>query len=464
MTDPTLWTAVEQAAAIRERRLGSEELLDLFLDRIDVVDRDVNAVCTLAVDGARERCRTPDAATVAGEWWGPLHGLPITVKDAIETAGIRSTGGSTELADHVPTADAPAVAALKAAGAIVFGKTNLPEWSGDWQSYNEMFGTTNNPWDLTRTPGGSSGGAAAAVACGMTSFELGTDIGGSVRVPAAFCGVFGHKPSFGIIPTYGYLDEPAGGRTQSDVNTFGPIARDAADLDLLLSVLAQPGPDDSAAWRLELPDADITSLRGLRVAAWIDEPELVGDLAMTAVLHTAVDAMEAAGARVDRSAKPDVDVTRMWRLGARLIGAAVDVHPEDPSPHPIAHHDWLRLDRERALLRAAWAQLFERFDVVLCPVMLVPAFEHLQEARWDTRQVSINGVARPYIELESWPAIVGAAYLPSTSTPVGTTPEGLPVGMQIVAPYLRDRLSIKVAELLADTTGRVGRPPIVRSR
>ena len=186
----------------------------------------------------------------------------------------------TPITDSFTTACAQACPA----GAIVFGKTNLPEWSGDWQSFNEMFGTTNNPWALTHTPGGSSGGAAAAVACGMTSFELGTDIGGSVRVPSAFCGVWGHKPSFGVVPTLGYLDEPAGGETESDVNTFGPIARSAADLRLLLDVLAQPTSDRTVAWRLELPEPTVTSLRGLRVAVWFDEPELEIDSDMSTVL------------------------------------------------------------------------------------------------------------------------------------------------------------------------------------
>ena len=207
-SDPTLWTATEQAAAIARRELGSEELLDLCLGRIDQVNPEVNAVCTLSIEPARTRAREADTATARGESWGPLHGLPITIKDAIATAGIRSTGGATVLRDNVPAHDAPAVASLKAAGAIVFGKTNLPEWSGDWQSFNEMFGTTNNPWDLARTSGGSSGGAAAAVACGMTSFELGTDIGGSVRVPASFCGVFGHKPSTVPRPQSGSPGEP----------------------------------------------------------------------------------------------------------------------------------------------------------------------------------------------------------------------------------------------------------------
>ena len=259
-TDPALWTTTEQIAAIATGQLGSVELLDAQLARIERLDPQVNAVCTLAVEAARERAIAADQATANGQSWGPLHGVPVTIKDAIATAGIRSTGGSPQLLDHVPTDDAHVVATIKNAGAIVFGKTNVPLWSGDFQTFNEMFGTTNNPWDLTRVPGGSSGGAAAAVACGMTSFEIGTDIGGSVRVPAAFCGVFGHKPSFGVIPTLGYLDEPNGGVTESDVNVFGPIARSADDLELLFGLLAGPTPDRAVGWRLELPRADVADL------------------------------------------------------------------------------------------------------------------------------------------------------------------------------------------------------------
>ncbi len=459
MTDPTCWSASEQAAAVAAGQLGSEELLDLCLDRIATVDPLVNAVCTLAAEPARARCRQADAATARGESWGPLHGLPITIKDAIATEGIRSTGGSTSLRDHVPAVDAPAVASLRAAGAIVFGKTNLPEWSGDWQSFNEMFGTTNNPWALSRTPGGSSGGAAAAVACGMTSFELGTDIGGSVRVPSAFCGVWGHKPSFGIIPTLGYLDEPNGGTTESDVNTFGPITRSAADLRVLLDVLAAPVPDDAAGWRLALPAAGVGSLRGLRAGVWLDEPALEIDDDMRAVLETAVDGFEAAGAVVDRSVRPPIDVDRSWRLGARLIGAAVSVSGDDRG---LSHRDWLLMHRERAALRAAWAECFRSVDVVLCPVAIVPAFEHLQAGAWDTRVLQVNGRERRYLEMEGWPALVGAAYLPSTSVPVGRTATGLPVGMQVVAPFLHDRRAIQVGEWLADSCGGGYRmPPVV---
>ncbi|MDP2291562.1 MAG: amidase family protein [Actinomycetota bacterium] len=461
MTDaPTLWSASEQAAAIREGRLGSEELLDLMLARIAAVDPAVNAVCTLDEGTARLRCRAADEATAHGQSWGPLHGLPITVKDAIATAGIRSTGGARALEHHVPERDAQAVAALKQAGAIVFGKTNLPEWSGDWQSFNEMFGTTNNPWALDRTPGGSSGGAAAAVACGMTSFELGTDIGGSVRVPSAFCGVFGHKPSFGVIPTLGYLDEPRGGDTESDVNTFGPIARSAADLALLLDVLAQPLAERAVAWRLQLPASAVESLAGLRIAAWFDEPELEIDAAMANVLHRAADLAEAAGAHVDRAARPPLDVRSAWRAGARLIGEAVSV--SDETSRGATHREWLFMHRERQRVRQVWAEFFQEVDVLLCPVTLTPAFQHLQDGDWRSRIVVVNGREQSYIEMEGWPALIGSAYLPSTAAPVGCTEAGLPVGVQVVAPFLHDHTAIKVAELLTDVCGGYSVPPIVR--
>ncbi|MEA3020753.1 MAG: amidase, partial [Actinomycetota bacterium] len=246
-------SASELAAQIRRKQLGSRELLDSFLDRIDRLNGPINAVVTLDVERARAAADAADAATARGDAVGPLHGLPITIKDAIATEGIRSTGGAVELTDHVPTADAPAVARLKDAGAIVFGKTNLPRWSSDVQSFNEIFGQTNNPWNLDRIPGGSSGGAAAAVAAGFTSFELGTDIGGSVRIPSHWCGTFGLKPSYGVVPQRGYLDHTRGGSVDTDINVFGPIARSADDLDLLLGVLAGPAPELTPAWRVEMP-------------------------------------------------------------------------------------------------------------------------------------------------------------------------------------------------------------------
>ena len=458
-TDPALWTTTEQAAAIRRRELGSVELLDAQLARIERLGPQVNAVCTLAVEAARKRATAADEATANGEAWGALHGVSVTVKDAIATAGILSTGGSPKLREHIPLDDAHVVSAIKNAGAIEFGKTNVPVWSGDFQTFNEMFGTTNNPWDITRVPGGSSGGAAAAVACGMSSFEIGTDIGGSVRVPSAFCGVFGHKPSFGVIPTLGYLDEPNGGVTESDVNVFGPIARSAGDLELLLGLLAGPAPDRAAGWRLDLPRADVADLRSLRVAAWFDEPSIPMDDEMTAVLDGVADALVEAGAAVDRTTRPQLDFTEAWRMGLWLIGAACNLSGGD---RDVSHNDWLFADRERARLRQRWAEFFETVDVLLCPVTLAPAFEHMQDGTWATREVVVNGVSLPYLALEAWPGLIGSAYLPSTSAHVGCTAGGLPVGVQVVSPYLHDLRSIAVAGLITDLVDGYAVPPIAR--
>ena len=457
--DPALWTTNQQVAALRRGELGSVELLDAQLARIARLNPEINAVCTLSVDAARLRAAAADDAAARDEFWGPLHGVPITVKDAIATAGLRSTGGSPQLLDNVPHDDAEAVAALKRAGAIVFGKTNVPLWSGDLQTFNEMFGTTNNPWDLGRVPGGSSGGAAAAVACGMTSFEIGTDIGGSVRVPSAFCGVFGHKPSFGVIPTLGYLDEPNGGVTESDVNVFGPIARSADDLALLLGVLAGPSAERALGWRLTLPSADVSDLRSLRVAAWFDEPSIAMDAEMIAVLEAMADRLAEAGVAVDRRARPQLDFTEAWHAGCWLIASATHI---SDGTHTISHVDWLVADRVRARRRQRWAEFFEKFDLLLCPVTLMPAFPHHQQGTWATREILVNGVATPYLALEAWPALIGSAYLPSTSTPVGRTAAGLPVGVQVVAPYLHDHRSIAASGLIAQLTGGYEVPPIAR--
>src|SRR6476619_2931744 len=302
-------TATDLVAALQGKEISSRELLDLYLDRIDRLDRvdkgGVNAVVTLDVERAQQAAAAADDALARGDDVGPLHGLPITIKDAIETEGIRSTGGAVELADHVPAADAPAVARLKGAGAIVFGKTNLPRWSGDSQAHNELFGTTNNPWSFAHVPGGSSGGSAAAVAAGFTAFELGTDTSGSVRLPAHSCGVCSLKPTYGVVPNRGYLDHVGGGTTRTDINTFGPIARSAADLELVMAVLAGPVPEDALAWRVELPASTVTSLAGLRVATWLDDDACPVGREYLTQLRSAADALADAGAIVEDS-HPDV--------------------------------------------------------------------------------------------------------------------------------------------------------------
>lgn len=456
--------ATRLAAAVRAREVSGRELLDGYLARIERLNPQINSVVTLDVERARAAADAADAtlarAEAAGPELGPLHGLPITIKDAIEVAGIRSTGGATELTDHVPTVDAPAVARLKAAGAVVFGKTNVPRWSGDFQTFNDIFGQTNNPWDVTRTTGGSSGGAAAAVAAGFTSFEVGTDIGGSVRIPSHCCGVYGLKPSFGVIPQRGYLDHVGGGLTDADINVFGPIARSARDLDLLLGVLAGPEPERAVAWKLDLPPAGFDSLAGLRIGTWLDDPACPVDAEYGALLRATADRLADAGAQVS-DAHPPVTFGEQHGLFTRMILPAISPSLPDGMAEHVSgsHRDWLRAEEERARLGAVWAQWFTQYDVLLLPVMTIPAFVHDHQLDLPERRIEVNGEERSLADTIQWLGLIGVVGLPSAVVPVGRV-AGLPVGMQIVAPYLHDRRAVRAAELVDGVLGAYRPPPL----
>ena len=437
-----MWSASRQAAALRSRELSSRELLDAHLAQIELHNERINAVVTLDVERGMSAAAAADQALARGESSGPLHGLPITVKDALNVAGMRSTGGAVELTGHVPTTNADVVEKVTTAGAFCFGKTNVPKWSGDLQTFNEIFGTTNNPHDPSRVPGGSSGGPAAAVALGMTSFEIGTDIGGSIRVPAAYCGVYGHKPSYGLVPCGGYLDGPEGGLTEPDVNVHGPIARAVEDLELLLDVMAGPRPDRSQAWRLQLPPARTNSLDNCRVAVWSDDPACRVTVETRAAIERVAGVLEGGGARVDPEARPAIDANAAAGLGFALVGAAISSQ--------LSHNDWLVMDRKRARIRHAWAEFFQHHDVLICPVIATTPFPHLQEGDFRSRTITIDGVTRPYVDLIWWTILIGMAYLPSTVIPVGRTADGLPIGVQIVGPYLEDRTTMAVARCFAE--------------
>jgi amidase len=462
--DPTLWSATRLAAAIRSRSLSSRELLDACLAKINRLNPQVNAVITTDVARAHDRAARADEDAVHGAWRGPLHGLPFTVKDAIETGGMRSTGGAPALADHVPEVDAPAVARLAAAGAVLFGKTNAPTWSADFQTHNVLFGTSNNPWDLGRTTGGSSGGAAAAVACGFTSFELGTDIGGSVRIPSSFCGIFGHKPSFGVVSQRGYLDHVGGGTIDADINVFGPLARSVDDLGLLLDVLAGPNTEDAVGWRLELPPPRAVALADLRIGAWIDDPKASVDTEVGDVLEAAVDAFIAAGASISAD-RPPLDIEQMFHLFLGLTGAAaaMSIEPGTSDLAGISLRQLLELRIEQARIRAIWSAWFSDYDVLLCPVMPMAPIAHDTASPFMERTTLINGQPRPHMECAAWAGLVGVAYLPSTVIPVGRTRSGLPIGMQIVGPFLGDRTTLEAARLLHGILGQWEPPPMALS-
>jgi amidase len=453
-------SAGQLADAVRSRRISSRELLEAYLARIERLNPTINAVVTLSPERAFEEADRADADTARGRFAGPLHGLPITVKDAIETAGIVSTGGAVELVGHVPKADAPAVDRLRRAGAIVFGKTNVPRWSGDIQTFNDLFGTTNNPWALDRTPGGSSGGAAAAVATGLTAFEIGTDIGGSIRTPSSFCGVFGHKPSFGVVSQRGYLDRVGGGIIDSDINVFGPIARSAEDLDLLLGVLAGPNREDATAWSIRWPEPRHGELSGYRIGTWLDDPACSVDGGCLEVMEAAAAELARAGAHVS-VARPSVDLAESTRLFNALLIPAISPSVDDPAfGEAISgnHLQWLRAHQERARLRQVWAEWFRDYDALLCPTMPMAAFPHDHRGTINDRRVLINGAERNQVDTFSWAGLVGVAYLPATSVPVGRNADGLPVGLQIVGPYLEDRTPLFLAARLSEIVGGFAKP------
>ena len=453
--------ATALAAAIHDRELSSRELLELYLGRVEALNPSINAVVTLDSDRALAAAAQADEAAARQEWAGPLHGLPVTIKDAIETAGLRSTGGARELKDHVPATDAPSVSRLKAAGAIVFGKTNAPRWSGDVQTYNDLFGTTNNPWDVTRTPGGSSGGAAAAVAAGLTSFELGTDIGGSVRIPSNWCGVCGHKPSFGVVSQRGYLDHVGGGLTDADINVFGPIARSVRDLELLLDVLVGPDSELATAWSIELPPPRHRDLASYRIGTWLDDPFCSVETEVEGLLQATAAALETAGAKVDDS-RPPFSLAEAVGLFFDLVGAAVSTSADAEVAEVTggSHRRWLDRGDDRARMRAQWAEWFRDHDILLCPVMPMAAIAHDHSGALNQRTVVINGASRTHLEALAWPGLVGVSYLPSTVVPVGRTGAGLPVGIQVVGPYLEDRSTLAVAAHLEALLGGYRPPPM----
>jgi amidase len=381
----------------------------------------------------------------------------------------------------VPTHDAIAVGRLAAAGAVFFGKTNTPTLAADVQTYNPLFGVTVNPWDHTRTPGGSSGGAAAALAAGLTGFELGSDIGGSIRTPSHWCGIYGHKSSYGVIPMRGHIPGPPGTLAELDMNVVGPMGRAVEDLSLGLDVLVGPLPEDRGAWTLELPRARHDDLREYRVGAWFDDPAYPVDAEVRDVLERAVAALRTAGCAVS-DARPAIDLPSVVRtyhqllfpviiagvpaevFGHLVAAAAASPDADDPTARTarfatIRHRDWLAADEARARVRARCAEFFKTHDALLLPVVPVAAIPHDHSDPMAARTITVNGAQRSYYDLFSWVGIASMAYLPATVAPVGRTRSGLPVGIQIVGPYLEDRTTIDLAKHVAGVVGGFEPPP-----
>jgi amidase len=481
-------SAKELSALLRAKRVTAVELTDRAIARIEAYDGKLNAVVVRDFEGARAAAIEADKALARGEG-GPLLGLPMTIKECANVAGLPTTWGIPGTEKIPVREDAVTVGRLKAAGAIVLGKTNLPLMLADMQSYNAVYGTTNNPWDLSRTPGGSSGGAAAALAAGYVPLELGTDIGGSLRIPAHFCGVFAHKPTHGIVPLRGIA--PPGTPSLSvpmriELAVAGPMARSAGDLALALDVMAGPDAADALGYKLVLPPPRHSELRDFRVLVLDEHPLLPTAGSIRAALDSVADKLAKHGVTVARTSPLLPDLARLGRTFVQMLSAffAAD-YPDDiyaslqsraaalpPYADTISaarlrasimsYREWVKTDRIRIGITNRWQHLFREWDVVLCPVMPTPAFAH-DHSEMAGRHISVDGTEISYGDQIMWNGNATLAGLPSTAMPIGLSGEGLPIGMQIVGPSMEDRTTIAFAELIEREFGGFVVPPAFKA-
>jgi amidase len=481
-------TARDLVALLQARQVSAAELTNRAIARIEAWDSELNAVVVRDFERARAAAAEADRALARGEH-RPLLGVPITVKECANVAGLPTTWGIPGT-EHIPVGgNAVAVSRLQAAGAVVLGKTNVPLNLADWQSTNAIYGTTNNPWDFGRTPGGSSGGAAAALAAGYVPLELGTDVAGSLRAPASFCGVFAHKPTYGIVPMRGIAPPGAPSlsvRVWVDLAVAGPMARSAGDLALALDVMAGPDDAETLAYKLVLPPPRHIDLRDFRVLVVDQHPLLPTAGAVRAALDEIADRLARSGVKVERTSPLLPDLARVGRVYTQLLmaifgadvpddayarqqSAAATLSPDDASLAALrlrsgvmSHREWIRTDRIRTGIADRWHQFFRDWDVILCPVMPTTAFAH-DHSNIDTRHISIDGREVAYVDQTMWISIATLTGLPATAMPIGLSNDGLPIGMQIIGPYLEDRTTIAFADLLEREFGGFIAPPTFRS-
>jgi amidase len=416
----------------------------------------------------------------------PLLGIPLTVKESYNVAGLPTTWGNPAQKDFVPGEDALAISRVKQAGGVILGKTNVPIGLGDWQSHNEIYGVTNNPYDLGRTPGGSSGGSSAALAAGYGPLSLGSDIGGSLRVPAFHCGIYAHKPTFALAPSRGHTPPPLPPLPfDRDLSVIGPMARSAADLTLLLDVIAGPDPLEAGkAYRLALPPPRHGALKDFRVLLIDTDPVMPTSSSLRAAIERLAADLGKSGVAVARESRLLPDFAASTRLYMRMLlsflaasfapevyagarDAAANLASDDTSLAAerlrgiaLSHRDWVMADGARTRLRAQWRELFQSFDAVICPVMPTPAYPHDHSPEQEKRRIAIDGKDYVYPDQLAWPGIATLPGLPATAIPIGQSAEGLPIGVQIVGPWLEDRTPLKLAELIEREFGGFVPPPM----
>ncbi|MBR0798677.1 amidase [Bradyrhizobium jicamae] len=466
-------TAVGLSAALKTKQVSAVELAEDVIGRIERHDGKINAVCVRDFERGLAAARAADTAIARGEH-RPLTGIPMTVKESFNVAGLPTTWGNPAQKDFTPSEDALSIARVKDAGGVILGKTNVPLNLADWQSYNEVYGTTNNPYDLGRTPGGSSGGSSAALAAGYGALSLGSDIGGSLRVPGFHCGIYAHKPTIALLPARGHTPPPfAPLPFDGDLSVIGPMARGAADLSLLLDVMAGPDPLEAGkAYRLDLPTARHTSLKDFRILVIDTDPVLPTDRTIRGTIDRLASNLDRIGAKISRSSPLLPDFAASSRLYMRLLlsflgatfpqevyaGACsaaaalpagnTSLQAERLRGIALSHRDWVIANGARARLRAQWRELFKSFDAVICPIMPTAAYPHDHSPEQEQRRILIDGEPHVYTDQLAWPGIATLPGLPSTAIPTGFAPDGLPIGVQIVGPWLEDRTPLKLAELI----------------
>jgi amidase len=473
-------TAAETAAAVRTKKISARELVGMTFDRIDRHNPPLNAIVWQDRDRAMARAAEADEALARGKTCGTLHGVPLTIKESFAYRGSPSTWGLRALADAISPRTAVAVERLESAGAIVVGKTNVPVMLGDWQTYNPIYGTTNNPWDLTRTPGGSTGGGSAAVAAGLGSLTIGSDLSGSIRIPAHFCGVYGHKSSLELVSLAGFQPGPWDGSAgyPMDLAVAGPLARSARDLELALGVLGGPNGDDAKSWTWRMPAPRHTRLGDFRVGYVLEDAMAPVASDIAAIHENVIAELSRCGARLTRGWPAGIDLRSHLSTFQYLLLAFVTADADEGererarkrferNPQDIAaaamvepHARWLHETQKRLALRARWQTYFDNYDVFLMPTTFTTAFPHDSTQPMENRLVDTPEGKRPYLrDIATWMSVASVAGLPATVAPVGPTRAGLPAGIQIVAPMWEDRTAIEFAALLSDVIGGFTPPP-----
>ena len=456
MMDILFSSTTQLAAAIRSGHVSATEALDAHLAQIDKHNPALNAIVTIDAVRAHEQAREADKALARGQLWGPLHGVPYTLKDAHATAGMRTTTGFPPLADYVPQQDSPVAARLKKAGGILIGKTNVHMMLADpAQSINPIFGRSNNPWNIERTPGGSSGGAAAALAAGMTPFEIGTDLTGSIRIPAHFCGVFGLKPTEHRVPLTGLIPGLPGPRPIRIMSCIGPMARTVEDLALLYSIIAGPDGRDTDVAPVPVNAMPQLELNRLRIAFAPTFPGFPVAAEIRKAVEEFAGQLSALGAVVEEAALPQVDFQQELASAGALIGMMMGAFQLEEQDRPTTLAQYLEALDIRDQSIAAWELFFEKWDVLLGPPSMITAFPHCEPGS----PLHVDGQKVPYWMVSAHSTVFNYTGHPAVVFPYKLDRDGLPIGVQVVGKRWDKSRLLAIAKALSEVTGKFQRPP-----